>query len=93
MVALTIGIEEIILALIHMRALHLLGRAPAFGCLHPVRDAAHIHLRHRSALAGVEILCGQNDIKLVIHLDDIAFAKGRSDDFHGEFLVFSPSTA
>ena len=71
------------LALLDMGALHLLGRAVALRHLHAVRDAAHVELRHRRALAGMDVLGEKDHIELAVLVDDIAFAKRAGDDLHG----------
>ena len=71
------------LAILDEGALDLLGGAVALGDLHPVGDAAHVELGDRGALAGVDVLGGENDIELAVEVDDVAFAERRGDDLHG----------
>ncbi len=69
-------------------ALDLLGRLVAVGRLHAVGEPAHVDLRRRRALAGMEALGGEHDIELaVLALDDVALADGTGDDFHGRALI------
>ena len=58
-----------------MGALDLVGGLVALGGLHAVRNPAHIDLGGRSALAGMKIFCGKNDIEFAVDVDDIALAE------------------
>src|SRR5208282_1202651 len=59
----------------------------AIGHLHAVGKTAHVDLRRRRALAGMETFGRKNDAELtVLPLDDIAFANRACDDSH----VFIP---
>ena len=73
--ALAVLVEEGVLAILHEGALDLLGGAVALGDLHAVGDAAHVELGDGRALAGVDVLGGENDIELAVHVDDVAFAE------------------
>src|SRR6202022_4108921 len=53
--------------------------------LHPVADSAHFDLADRGSLAGVDVLGGQNYIKLAVLLDDVALANRTGDDFQSCF--------
>ena len=46
----------------------------------PSDDAAHVDLGNGRALAGMEVLGGQNDVELAVHVENIALADGRGDD-------------
>ncbi len=81
--AVGVGIEKLVLALLHMGALDLLGGLPALRHLHAVGDSAHIDLGDRRALAGMDAFDGQDGIELAVHVHDVAFAKRAGDDFHG----------
>ncbi|MNK77522.1 hypothetical protein D3C87_971280 [compost metagenome] len=74
--AFAIFIKELEVQVFNESALDLLGGAPALGDLHAVNDAAHVHLRDRRALAGVKVLRGENDVKLAVHVENIALADG-----------------
>ena len=74
MEAFAVAIEEGVLALLHIGTLHLLGGAVALRNLHPVADAAHVELRHRRALAWVDVFGKEDHIKLAVLIDDVAFA-------------------
>ena len=87
MVAVAVLVEEGEFAVLDEGALDLLGGLVAVGGLHAVRNAAHVDLGRRRALAGMEALRGQNDIELaIVALDDIALANRTCDDFHVSFL-------
>ena len=64
-------------------ALDLFRRLVAIRGLHPIGQPAHVDLRRRRALAGMEAFCGEHDVKLaVLSLENIALADGTGDDFH-----------
>ena len=49
--------------------------------------------RDRGALAGMDVLGGQDDIELAVLFDDVALAKRTGDDFHElYFLLLGPSS-
>ena len=75
MEAVTVLVHELVLAVLHEGPFDLLGRLKAQRDLHAVGDAPHVHLRDRSAFAGVDVLGGHNDPELAVDLDDIAFAQ------------------
>ena len=52
-------------------ALDLLGGAVALRHLHAVGDAAHVELGDGRALAGVDVLGGENHIEPAVHIDDL----------------------
>ena len=56
MEAVAVLVHELVLAVLDEGALDLLGRLEAQRNLDPVGDPAHVHLGHRRALAGVDIL-------------------------------------
>ena len=69
-------------------ALDLLGRLIALRGLHPVREAAHVDLRGRRALAGKEALGRQHHVEPAVDLQDIALAHRAGDDSgHETFLA------
>ena len=62
------------------------GAQPLHG-LHAVADAAHFQMGDGRALAGMDILGGQDEIELAVLLEDIAFAHGAGDNRnHGKPL-------
>src|SRR6202021_3919360 len=46
----------------------------ALGNLYAVADSAHFDLADRSSLAGMDVLGGQNHVKLAVLLNDVALA-------------------
>ena len=87
-VALAVIVEELVLALVDVGLLDHFDGAPAADHLHAVRHAAHVDVGHRVALAGVDVLGGENDVQVAVLLDDVAFAQRRGDDLdHYFFLV------
>ena len=70
------------LALLDIGALDLFGGAPALRDLHAVGDAAHVELGHRRALAGMDVLGGEDDVELAVLVDDLALAQRTGDDLH-----------
>ena len=83
--AIAVLIEEGVFALLDDGALDLFGGLVALGDLHAVGDPAHFDLGDWRALAGMDVLRGQNDVKLSVELDDVALADRTGDDFHGIF--------
>ena len=75
MEAVAVLVQELVLALLYCRALDLLGRLVALLGLYAVADPAHVHLCGGRALAGMETLGVEHDIKLAVQFDDIALAK------------------
>ena len=73
------------LAILHVGAFDLLGRLEALRHLHAVADAAHVDLRGRGPLAGMEAFGVEDGVELAVEFDDIALAERAGDDFHGEF--------
>jgi hypothetical protein len=65
--------------------LDLIGGLVAFGNLYAVADSAHLDLANGRPLAGMDVLSGQNHIKLSILLDDVALANRTGDYFQGCF--------
>ena len=86
MEAVGILIKELMLALLDRRALDLLGGAVALGVLHAVRNAAHVDLGGRSALAGKEAFGAQDHVELAVDFKHITLTDRAGDDFHGTFL-------
>src|SRR5256714_4956515 len=82
MEAIAVLVEELMLAFFHGRPLDLLGGLVALLGLYPVADPAHVHLRGRGALAGMETFGVQHDVELAVEFDDIALAERRGDDSH-----------
>ena len=82
--AVAILIEILKLKLFNVGALDLIGGLVALHRLHAVRDAAHIDLGRRRALAGVEAFRRQYEIELALDIEDVAFADRTGDDFHGD---------
>ena len=82
MEAVAIAVEELVFPVLDVGALDLLGGPVALRGLHAVADAAHVDLRGRRALAGMEVFGAQDDVELVVDLENVAFADGAGDDFH-----------
>src|ERR1700736_1525502 len=76
-------VEILVLALLHVSAFHLVGGLEPERGLHAVVQAAHVDLSDRCALAGMDIFCAQDRVKLIVDFDDIAFTQRTGDDFHG----------
>ena len=83
MEAVTVLVHELVLFVLDEGAFDLVGGLEPQRHLHPVGDAAHVHLRHRRALAGMDVFGGDDDPELAVDLDDIALAQRAGDDFHG----------
>ncbi len=75
-------VQEVVVPLVDEGALELLGGAVALGHLHAIGDAAHVELADGRALAGMDVLGGQDHIELAVDLDDIALSQGAGLDFH-----------
>src|SRR6185437_12833102 len=90
-VVIAVLIEEVLRALLDERLLQGVGGLVALVDLHAVRDAPHFELRHRRALAGMDVLRGQNDIKLAVLLHDMPFADIACNDGNQSHLY--PETA
>src|SRR5579862_1413788 len=86
--ALAVLVHELVLAVLDEGALDLVGGLEPHRHLHAVGNAAHVHLGHRGALAGVDVLGGDNDPELAVDFDDIAFTQRTGDDSHGFLNVF-----
>ncbi len=82
-VAIFVQIVEIVI--LDGRLFHLVGGLVALGNLYPVADSAHFDLADRGSLAGVDVLGGQNHVKLAVLLDDVALANRTGDDFQSCF--------
>jgi hypothetical protein len=80
-IALAVLVQEGVVALVDEGALDGLGRAVAFRHLHPVRDAAHVQLGDRRALAGVDVFDVENDVELAVHIDDETLPQRAGGDF------------
>ena len=70
------------LAVLDDGALDLLDGLVALRDLHAVADAAHVDLRGRRALAGMEAFGGQHDTELAVDVENIALADGAGDNLH-----------
>ena len=79
MEAFAVFVEEGVFAVFNEGALDLFGGAPALGNLHAIGNAAHVHLGNGRALAGVEVLRGENSVKLAIDFENVALADRRGD--------------
>ena len=80
-------VEIIVVVVFDEGLFDTVGGAQAFHGLHPVADAAHFQMGNGRALAGMDILGGQDEIKLAVLLDDIAFAHRAGDNRnHGKPL-------
>ena len=88
MEAFAVLVHELVLAVLDEGALDLIGGLEAQRHLHAVGNAAHVHLGHRRAFAGVDVLGGDDDPELAVDFDDIAFTQRTGDDFHGFLNVF-----
>ena len=94
MEAVGVLIEVVEVVILDRRLLDLVGGLVALRNLHPVADPAHFDLADRGSLAGMDVLGGQNHIKLAVLLDDVALANRTGDDFQScfpEFLASDPS--
>jgi hypothetical protein len=80
--AFAILIKERVLAVLDMGALDLLGGAVALGHLHAVGNAAHVELGDGRALAGMDVLGGQDHVELAVLVDDVAFTEGTGNYLH-----------
>ena len=85
MEAVAVLIKVLVLAVLHICAFDLLGGLVALCDLYPIADSAHVHLRGRSTLAGMEALGVEHDIELAVEFHDIALAERAGDDFHGRY--------
>ena len=68
-------IHELVLVVLDEGALDLVGGLKAQRHLHAIGDAAHVHLGHWRALAGMDALDGDNDPEFAVDFDDIAFSQ------------------
>src|SRR3984957_14742123 len=80
-------VHELVFVVLDKGALDLIGGLEAQRHLHAIGNAAHIHLGHRCALAGMDALDGDNDPEFAVYFDDIAFSQRAGDDFHGFLKV------
>jgi hypothetical protein len=83
--AVGIFVEIVEVVVLDGRLLHLVRGLVALGNLYPVADSAHFDLADRCSLAGVDVLGGQNHIKLAVLLNDVALANRTGDDFQSCF--------
>jgi glycerol kinase len=70
----------------------LFGGAIALRNLHAVRDAAHVQLGDRRALAGVDVLGVEDHVELAVHIDDGTLPQRAGGNFSHEF-VLDPAAA
>src|SRR5262245_43172022 len=80
--AVAVAVEILKLAILDVGALDLLGRLVALRGLHAVRDAAHVDLRRRGALAGMEAGGDENGVELAVDFENVALADGAGDNLH-----------
>ena len=78
-------VEVVEIVVLDGRLLDLVGGLVALRNLYPVADSAHFDLADRSSLAGMDVLGGQNHVKLAVLLDDVALANRTGDDFQSCF--------
>ena len=78
-------IEVVEVVILDGRLFHLVRGLVALGNLYPVADSPHFDLADRCSLAGVDVLGGQNHVKLAVLLDDVALANRTGDDFQSCF--------
>src|ERR1700682_3445910 len=91
MEAVGVLIEIVEVVILDRRLLDLVSGLVALRNLHAVADAAHFDLADRGSLAGMNVLGGQNHIKLAVLLDDVALANRTGDDFQSCFPEFLAS--
>ena len=85
MKAVGIFIEIIEVVILDGRLLNLVGGLVALGNFHAVADSTHFDLADRCSLAGMDVLGGENHVKLAVLLDDVALANRTGDDFQSCF--------
>ena len=83
--AIGIFVQIVEVVILDGRLLNLIGGLVAFGNLYAVADAAHFDLADRRALAGMDILGGQNDVKFAVLFNDVALANRTGDYFQSCF--------
>src|SRR4029079_55322 len=83
MKAVAVLVHLLIVTVLDESALDLFGGLKSQRQLDPVGNRTHVHLGHRGALAGMDILGGDDNSELAVDFDDIAFAERAGDDFHG----------
>src|SRR5271157_5345421 len=83
MEAVGVLVHVLVLAVLDEGPLDLVGGLVAQPNLHAVGNPADVHLGHRRALAGMNILHRDDDAELAVNLNDIAFSERAGDDFHG----------
>src|SRR5260370_1064382 len=87
-------IEIVEVVIVNGRLRDLVGGLVALGNFYAVANSAHFDLADRCSLAGVDVLGGENHVKLAVLLDDLALANRTGDDFQSclsEFLASHPS--
>jgi hypothetical protein len=85
MKAVGILVEIVEVVVLNGRLLDLIRRLVALGNLYSVADTAHFDLADGRPLAGMDVLGGQNHIKLSVLLDDVALANRTGDYFQSVF--------
>ncbi len=83
--AVGVFVEVVEVVVLDGRLFDLVGGLVALGNLHPVADPAHFDLADRRSLAGMDVLGGQDHVKLAVLLDDVALANRTGDDFQSCF--------
>src|SRR6202035_2833780 len=86
--AFAVLVHELVLAVLDEGALDLIGGFEPQREFYAVGNAADIHLGHRRALAGMDVLGVDDDPELAVDFDDIAFTQRTGDDSHGYLNVF-----
>src|SRR6202045_1199431 len=86
--AFAVLVHELVLAVLDEGALDLVGGFEPQREFYAVGNAADVHLGHRRALAGMDVLGGDDDPELAVDFDDIAFTQRTGDDSHGFLNVF-----
>ena len=79
-------VEVVVGLLLEVGALDLVGGAVALGDLHAVGDAAHVEMRHRRALAGMDVLGLHDDAQLAVDVEHVAFAHRACDNLDHAIL-------
>src|SRR5258706_2425565 len=89
--AVGVFIEIVEVVILNGRVLDLVGGLVALGNFYAVANSAHFDLADRCSLAGVDVLGGENHVKLAVLLDDVALANRTGDDFQSCFSEFLAS--
>src|SRR5260370_114281 len=89
--AVGVFIEIVEVVILDGRLLDLVGGLVALGNFYAVANSAHFDLADRCSLAGVDVLGGENHVKLAVLLDHVALANRTGDDFQSCFPEFLAS--